>query len=350
MKLIGQALHGIPRRPLAALLAVLAACNLLTWLGAFELAAVQPGIHALAGLAWIFGARHAFDVDHIAAIDNVTRKLRQEGRRPVAVGFFFALGHSSVVVALSAAIALGARGAEGDFGMLKHFGSLFGTGVSAAFLTLIGLLNLAVLLPLLRRCRAHRRGDAGPLREEEIEDLLDRRGLFARGFRFLNRRIDRSWKMYPLGVLFGLGFDTATEVAILGLSATLATHAGMPLWGIMIFPFLFTAGMTLMDSLDGLIMLRAYHWALSDAVRRLYFNTLITAMAVGTALLIGTLEWLQLLAPHLGRGVAPRWLLNLDFGTLGLAVVAAMLAVWALAFAHYRLRVAPRTALAADGD
>ncbi|MEJ2654126.1 MAG: HoxN/HupN/NixA family nickel/cobalt transporter [Acidihalobacter sp.] len=352
MNYLNRALQGIPRRPLAVLLLTLAGFNLLSWIGAFGLASIQPSILGLAGLAWVFGARHAFDVDHIAAIDNVTRKLRQEGKRPVAVGFFFALGHSTIVIALSAVVALGARGMKAQFGEFSDFGGIFGTSVSATFLTLIGLINLVVLWQLVKAWRDHRRGrDTRALREEDINALLDQRGFFANIFRFLFRRVSRSWHMYPLGVLFGLGFDTATEIAILGISATLATTSDFPLWGIMIFPFLFTAGMTLMDSLDGLVMLRAYHWALSDAVRRLYFNTIITAMAVGTALVIGTLEWLQLLGPRLGAdGPFWSWLDGLDFGTIGVAVVLLMLATWALAIVYYRLRVAPGAALAEQGD
>jgi high-affinity nickel-transport protein len=352
MNYLEQALHGIPRRPLAVLLLTLLAANVVSWLAAFGLAAIQPGILGLAGLAWVFGARHAFDVDHVAAIDNVTRKLRQEGRRPVAVGFFFALGHSTVVIALSAVIALGARGFKSQFGEFSKFGGIFGTGVSATFLTLIGLINLVVLWQMVKVYRDYRRGHGTQvLREENIDALLDQRGFFAGIFRFLFRRVSRSWHMYPFGVLFGLGFDTATEIAILGISATLATTSTFPLWGIMIFPFLFTAGMTLMDSLDGLVMLRAYHWALSDALRRLYFNTIITAMAVCVALLIGTLEWLQILSPGLGgKGPFWAWLDDLDFGTIGFAVVLIMLATWALSIAYYRLRVAPRAALESNGD
>lgn len=352
MRQLDTLLQGIPRRPLAALLLTLLAFNLLSWLAAFGLASIQPGILGLAGLAWVFGARHAFDVDHIAAIDNVTRKLRQEGKRPVAAGFFFALGHSSIVVALSTAVALGARGIQTRFDGFSAFGSVFGTGVSAAFLTLIGLLNLVVLWQLVGAWQALSGGrDSSALQQKDINALLDRRGLFARLFRFLFRRVNHSWQMYPIGALFGLGFDTATEIAILGISATLASSADFPLWGIMIFPFLFTAGMTLLDSLDGLVMLRAYQWALTDALRRLYFNVVITAMAVATALMIGTLEWLQLLGPRLGaEGVFWRWLDGLDFGMVGVAVVLLMLLTWALAIAYYRLRIAPRALLAGNGD
>lgn len=347
MNMLEHALHGIPRKPLMVLAGTLLGLNLVSWLGAFGLATLQPDILGLAGLAWAFGARHAFDVDHIAAIDNVTRKLRHEGKQPVGVGFFFALGHSTVVVALSAVVALGARGIKREFGDFSHYGGVFGTTISALFLTVIGILNLLVLLQLIKAYRNYRHGRiTGALCEEAIEDLLAQRGLLARGFRFLFRHISSSWHMYPLGILFGLGFDTATEIAILGLSATLATTAEFPLWGIMIFPLLFTAGMTLMDSIDGLVMLRAYHWALSDALRRLYFNTLITGMAVGVALIVGTLEWLQVLGPKLGGNNGFwRWLDSLDFGTVGFTVVLLMLGSWAAAIAFYRWRIAPRAAM-----
>ncbi|APZ43324.1 HoxN/HupN/NixA family nickel/cobalt transporter [Acidihalobacter ferrooxydans] len=339
MTYLDHALRGIPQRPLTVLLLTLLALNALSWAAALGLAAIQPGIIALAGLAWVFGARHAFDVDHIAAIDNVTRKLRQEGKRPVAVGFFFALGHSSIVIALSAVVALVGRNLKTQFGSLAEFGGFFGTGVSAAFLTFMGLVNLFVLWQLIKTWRAHRRGhDTRALQEAHLSALLDQRGYFARLFRFLLRRVSQSWHMYPIGVLFGLGFDTATEIAILGISGTLATHAGFPFWGIMIFPFLFTAGMTLMDSLDGLVMLRVYHWAMSDVLRRLYFNLIITAMAVSLALVIGTLEWLQLLGSRLGDD-SPfwTWLETLNFSVIGFAMVAAMLAAWIIAIAYYRL-------------
>ncbi len=342
MRAIDRVLQGIPRRPLALLLLGLLALNALSWAAALGLARLQSGILALAELAWVFGARHAFDADHIAAIDNVTRKLRQQGKRPVTVGFFFALGHSTIVIALSAVVALMGRGLETQFGRFSAFGGVFGTSVSAAFLTLIGLVNLFVLWQLVQAWRDHRHGRHGALREADLNLLLDRRGFFANLFSFLFRRVNHGWQMYPIGLLFGLGFDTATEIAILGISGTLATHADFPFWGIMIFPFLFTAGMTLLDSLDGLAMLRAYHWAMSDALRRLYFNTIITAMAVGLALIIGTLEWLQLLGPRLGgQGPFWAWLDGLDFGTIGFAVVLAMLATWAVSIAYYRLRVAP---------
>ncbi len=348
MKYISFILQGIPRRPLIVLLLTLLMFNVLAWFATLSLDSLQPGIFALAGLAWFFGARHAFDIDHIAAIDNVTRKLRQEGKRPVGVGFFFALGHSTIVIALTAVIAFGVHGLKsGKFQAISQFGSIFGTGVSAAFLTFIGIINLVVLWQLIKAWQDHRQGrDVPALKEENINALLEKRGFFARIFHFLFRRVDQSWHMYPIGILFGLGFDTATEVAIIAITAKLASTSHMPVWGIMIFPFLFTAGMTLMDSLDGLVMLRAYHWALSDGLRRLYFNTTITAMAVIIALGIGTLEWLQIVGAHLGltnHGGFWGWVEGVDFGVLGISAVIVMIVTWAFAIAYYRWRIVPQT-------
>lgn len=331
--------RGMPRR-LIWLLVALFLGNLLSWLLALHLSGFQSSLLGLAALAWGFGARHAFDIDHIAAIDNVTRKLTRQNRQPVAIGFCFALGHSTVVIALSAVIAWGGRGLKGHFQSLVDFGSLFGTGISAIFLTVIGLINLVVLWQLVLTYLNHRRGQASATQcDDAINAVLARRGLLAVLLRFVFRRINHSWQMYPLGILFGLGFDTATEIAILGISASLATSTDFPLWGIMVFPALFTAGMTLMDSLDGLIMLRTYHWALSDSVRRLYFNVTITALSVAVALVIGTLEWLRILAPHWGKKSAfQAWLNSLDFSVLGLIVLACMLGTWLLALGYQRLR------------
>lgn len=345
--------QGIPRRPLKWLLGTLLLGNLLSWLAALELARFQSSLLGLAALAWGFGARHAFDVDHIAAIDNVTRKLTQEQRRPVGIGFFFALGHSTVVIALSALVAWGARGLKANFHSLAHFGSLFGTGISALFLTLIGLINLVVLGQLIQTLFRYRLGQVQPEQgTAAIDLLLARRGFLTRFFRLLFRNINQSWQMYPLGILFGLGFDTATEIAILGMSASLATSTDFPLWGILVFPALFTAGMTLMDSLDGLIILRTYHWALSDLLRRLYFNTLITALSVALALVIGTLEWLQVLAPDwVAAGGFWDWLKDLDFSTLGFIAVGGMIAAWLLAILYQRLQgPADQAPLASEQD
>lgn len=351
MNHLARALRGIPRRPLKLLLCTLVAGNIIAWLAAVGLAVNQTGILALASLAWILGIRHAFDVDHIAAIDNVTRKLHHSGQRPVAVGFFFALGHSTIVVVLSVVIVLGVQGLQAPILSLGHVGALFGTGLSASFLTVIGGVNVVVLWHLIKVYRDHHRAgddDASP-NAGAVDALLDQRGVLARALRFLFRRVDRSWHMFPVGLCFGLGFDTATEIAILGIAAELGSGAErLSLLGIMVFPFLFTAGMTLMDSLDGLIMLRAYQWAVSDGRRRLHFNILITGIAVIAALMIAALEWLQLAGLRWGSAsVFWNRLEGLDFSVIGIAVVAVMLATWAIAIV-YVARATPT--LSAGGE
>lgn len=324
-------------RSTGRILILLIALNILAWGLLGTLGRVDAALLGMGILAYGFGLRHAFDADHIAAIDNVTRKLRQEGQHPQAVGLFFSLGHSTVVFALTAALVLAVRTTQAHLPMLQHWGSLVGTLVSAVFLTLIGLINLVIFSRLWRAFRARRRWGHPATGDEELESLLARRGLFARLLRGVYRQIDHSWKMYPVGMLFGLGFDTASEIAILGVSAAAAQNGHLPLWGVMVFPLLFTAAMSLMDTLDGLVMLRAYDWALADASRKLTYNTVLTGISVFLALAIGLIEWLQVLAPALGlqRGL---WhtLETLDFSQIGLAITLIMLLGWAMAYGYYR--------------
>src|SRR5580693_9030233 len=232
--------------------------NAAAWLWAVVAFHNYPVLLGTAALAYSFGLRHAFDADHICAIDNVTRKLMQEGRRPVGVGFFFSLGHSTVVVALSLAIAVAATLVKGHLPALQRVGALVGTSVSAGFLLLVAAINLVVLVEIFAAFARARRGE--PLEEQDVGAMLDRRGLIGRCFRPLLRVVDRSWKMYPVGLLFGLGFDTASEVALLGIAAVEAGK-GLPVFTILLFPLLFTAGMSLIDTADGIMMVGAYGWA-----------------------------------------------------------------------------------------
>ncbi|MDY0329261.1 MAG: HoxN/HupN/NixA family nickel/cobalt transporter [Thiomonas sp.] len=326
---------GFDRRVLSATGFTLLALHLAAW---GWLLALLPGHPALLGiglLAYFLGLRHAFDADHIAAIDNVTRKLRQDGQRPVAVGLFFSLGHSGVVVLLSAMVALLARDAHAFMRTAGVAGGWIGTLVSAAFLTLIGLVNLALFRRLLRLLLAARRGEV--VSQAAVERLLAQRGGVSRWFHAVYARIRASWQMLPLGFLFGLGFDTATEVAVLGLSAAFAQHSHFPVWGVLVFPLLFAAGMSLMDTLDGLAMLKVYDWAMQDAARKLGFNVVITGLSVLVALVIGGVEWLQWLGEHAGvTGSLWAGLESLDFSAIGLAVTALLLGTWVLAWRHYR--------------
>ena len=243
-----------------------------------------------AALAYSFGLRHAFDADHIAAIDNVTRKLMQEGSRPVGVGLFFSLGHSTIVVALTVAIAVATTALQGRFDAFKSFGAMVGTLVSALFLFAIAIANIVVLVSVWRTFQTVKSG--GRFVEEDLDLMLANRGLLGRLFRRFFRLIERSWQMYPLGILFGLGFDTATEVGLLGISATQASQ-GLSIWSILVFPALFTAGMTLIDTTDSILMLGAYGWAFIKPIRKLYYNLTITAVSVLVAVIVGGLESAQ---------------------------------------------------------
>jgi nickel/cobalt transporter (NiCoT) family protein len=284
--------------------------------------------------AYLFGLRHAFDADHIAAIDNTTRKLLQQGRRPVGVGFFFSLGHSTIVFALSATLALSARVVHSEIPAFQRYGAGIGTGVSGTFLWIIGVLNLIVLLDIVRIFREMRGGEYD---RERLENRLLERGMMSRFFGGFFRLIDASWKMYPLGLLFGLGFDTATEVGLLALAAGAATHA-VPFAAILSLPLLFAAGMSLMDTLDGAFMSQAYGWAFRNPVRKVYYNITITSLSVVVALAIGTVELLQVASTQLALEGGPwDWLNGLDFETLGYGIVALFLLMWGASVALWRL-------------
>ena len=322
----------------AGLYGLLICANVGAWIWAFTAFAGHPALLATASLAYSFGLRHAFDADHIAAIDNVTRKLMAEGRKPISVGLWFSLGHSTVVVGLSLLIAATTAALQDRFEAMKNIGSLIGTGVSVAFLFLIAAANLVVLGGVWRTFNSVKRG--GPLVAEDVDRLMAGRGLLARVFRPVFGIVRRSWHMYPLGLLFGLGFDTATEVGLLGISASTATQ-GVSVWSIMIFPALFTAGMTLLDTTDSILMVGAYGWAFAKPIRKLYYNMTITLVSVVVALLVGGVEALGLLADRFKldgafwEGVGT---LNDNFGVLGLVIVGVFAVSWAVSVAVYRYK------------
>jgi nickel/cobalt transporter (NiCoT) family protein len=325
------------RAKLIGLYALLIAANLLAWLWAglaFQGNAVLLGT---ALLAYGFGLRHAVDADHIAAIDNVTRKLMQEGKRPIAVGFFFALGHSTVVIAAAVIVALTASSLESSYPGLMEAGGVIGTAVSALFLFVIAAINIVVMVGVFRLFRRVRGG--GSYGDDELEIFLAQRGLMGRLFRRVFRLIARSWHMYPLGFLFGLGFETATEIALLGISASAAAR-GLSVWSVLVFPALFTAGMSLVDTTDGVVMLGAYGWAFVNPIRKLYYNLTITGVSVVVAVVVGGIEALGLVADKFGLegGV---WdavnFANNNFGTLGYAIIAIFVASWLVSFVVYRV-------------
>ena len=327
----------VVRGRIVAMYACLLGYNLLAWVLALLIFGRTPSLLLLALTAYTFGLRHAFDADHISAIDNVTRKLMQEKKRPVGVGFFFSLGHSTIVVALTVFIAITAMAIK-NFANLQAIGGLVGTFVSALFLFLIAIINIVVLVDVYRAFHTVRSG--GEYNDLALDESLNNRGLMGRFFRPLLKITDQSWQMYPVGVLFGLGFDTATEVGLLGIAATTAGK-GLPVASILIFPALFTAGMTLMDTTDSILMLGAYGWAFEKPMRKLYYNLNITLISVVVALVVGSLEALNILATELHLS-GPVWdqigNLNDNFGIVGVVIVLLFLASWAVSTLIYKVK------------
>jgi high-affinity nickel-transport protein len=285
-----------------------------------------------AALAYTLGMRHAFDADHISAIDNTTRKLMSEGKRPLAVGFFFSLGHSSVVAVLALLLTFGIKALgsqlKDEDSQLHHYTSLIGLTVSGTFLMLIAILNLIILVSIVGVFIQMRKGTYS---EEELEKHLNSRGLLMRFFGPIARRIDASWKMYPLGVLFGLGFDTATEIGLLVLAGT-SVIAGLPWWAVLSLPLFFAGGMSLLDTIDGSFMNFAYGWAFSKPVRKVYYNIIITGLSVAVALFVGGLELCQVFAQQLNlTGGFWDYALAFNLNSAGYFIVGAFVVVWTVA-------------------
>jgi high-affinity nickel-transport protein len=313
------------------------------------LAAAVPGQYAVEGadgpgvfgwatgiLAMTLGMRHAFDVDHIAAIDNTTRKLAADGKRPLAVGFYFSLGHSTVVFLMCIALGFGVAAfntqVQNKGSLLHQVTGVIGPTVSGVFLVVIAIINILLVVGIVRVFRRMRTGEFD---ESQFEAELNKRGLMNRVFGRLADRIDASWKIYPLGVLFGLGFDTATEITLLVLSGA-AVLGGLPWWAVLSLPFLFAAGMCLFDTLDGVLMNLAYGWAFLSPARKVYYNVVITVMSAFIALVIGVVQLFSVLAASLGwQSPFLDWFDSLGF--LGYAIVATLLATWLIALLVWRV-------------
>jgi high-affinity nickel-transport protein len=329
---------GSTKAKVIGLYTLLAGFNLAAWCWAFAAFHRFPVLLGTAFLAYSFGLRHAVDADHIAAIDNVTRKLMQQGKRPVAVGLMFSLGHSTIVVVGSIAIAATALALQHRIDGVREVGGVIGTLVSTLFLFAIAIVNLVVLHSVYRTFMRVRRGE--PYVDEDFDLLLGNRGFLSRLFRPMFNLIQSSWHMYPLGFLFGLGFDTATEIGLLGISAAEASK-GLSVSSILVFPVLFAAGMSLIDSTDNVLMLGAYGWAFVKPIRKLYYNITITSVSVVVALAVGGIEALGLLAGefHLtGRWWGWVGKLNENFGMLGYGIVALFALSWILSIAIYKWR------------
>jgi high-affinity nickel-transport protein len=338
--------------------AVVAALHVIGWGTLIFLVAPQ---HLTAGdkvfgigvglTAYALGMRHAFDADHIAAIDNTTRSLMAQGRRPLGTGFFFSLGHSSVVFGLALVISLGVTRVIGpvadESSALHHYTGVIGTSVSGAFLYLIAAVNIVILAGILRMFTAMRRGDYD---EAALEEQLANRGLLNRFLGRFSRSIRSSWQMYPLGMLFGLGFDTATEITLLVLAGSGAA-AGLPWYAILCLPVIFAAGMSLLDTIDGSFMNVAYGWALARPVRKVYYNITVTGLSIAVALIVGTAELLGLFAEQLGwRGGFWDWVAGLDLNVIGFVIVGMFVVTWLGALLVWRVgRIEERWAVQPEG-
>ncbi len=324
------------KRRLIGIYAILIGFNIGVW-AALLLSSARYGVLlGLAPIAYGFGLRHAVDPDHIAAIDNTTRKLMQDGKRPVGVGFFFSLGHSTVVFALSVLIALSASYVKTNLPNMRLVGGVIGTAVSGGFLVIIATINAVVFWDIYKTWRKVVKG--GTYDEQTLDEYLSNRGLLARLFRPMLKVVSNSWNMYPIGLLFGLGFDTASEVGILGMSAT-AGVGGMPVWYILLLPLLFVAGMSLVDTTDGVAMLGAYGWAFVRPVRKLYYNMNITLISILVALVIGGIEVLQVIGTETGAtGGIWDWAANVPFSILGFYIIGIFLGSWIISMVVYKLR------------
>ena len=328
------------RSRLIGIYAFLILATVLIWGWALAVLHDTPVLMGTALLAYSFGLRHAVDADHIAAIDNVTRKLMQQGQRPVGVGFYFALGHSAIVLGMSVAVAIAASAVSGSFNSMKAVGGVVSTCVSALFLFAIAFFNILVLISVYRTFHAVKRGER--FSDDDFDLLLNKRGFLSRFFRPLFGLVSKSWHMLPIGFLFGLGFDTATEVALFGISATQASQ-GVSAATILVFPALFAAGMSLIDTTDGVLMLGAYGWAFMKPIRKLYYNMTITAVSVVVALIVGGLETLNLIGDQLGlTDGGGFWgaigAINDNFGILGYVIIGIFAVSWIGSVAFYKLK------------
>ncbi len=321
-----------------ALLILLLVVNALAWAFAIIEFKQNTVLMGMAFLAYSFGLRHAVDADHIAAIDNVTRKLMQQGVTPVSVGAYFSFGHSTIVILASLAIAAATATFQVDLDWFHHVGGTIGTVVSATFLLLFSAINFVIFISVYRKFRQIKRGEM--VKENVTHLLKNNGGILVRIFKSAFKMVNKSWHMYFVGFLFGLGFDTATEVGLLGISATSATH-GVNTWSIMIFPLLFAAGMALIDSLDNFVMIGAYGWAFSKPVKKLYYNMTITGISVLIALLIGGIETLGLLADKLDlNDGAWKYInsVNDNFGSIGYWVIGLFILCWLMSGINYYVR------------
>lgn len=308
------------------------------FIAAFIIGQLSPVLGGLGLVAYAFGLRHGVDADHIVAIDNTTRKLLQDGQRPFTVGMWFSLGHSAVVFVLTLALVFATRSIVAELPAVQSAGQIIGLAVSGTFLIVIGLVNVLIVVGIYR-VFVELKGGNEKLNAAELEDLLNKRGVLNRLFRPLFGVIRKPWHIFPVGFLFGLGFDTATEIALIAISVGVGVSSSIPIWMILILPLMFTCGMVFVDTTDGVIMRSAYGWALVNPLRKVYYNLTLTIVSVVVAFGIGGIEILTLVAGRLGL-TGPFWdsLEGLDFETIGFSIIALFVAAWGFSVAYWKYK------------
>ena len=295
-----------------------------------------PILAGLGIVTYVLGLRHGVDADHIVAIDNTIRKLLQDDQKPFSVGLWFSLGHSTVVMGLIVALVFATQSVVGALPVLRSGGAIIGTMVSGVFLWLMALVNVVIVLGIFRIWKGMKKGD---LDQDGLDNLLENRGFLNRYFQPLFRIVKKPWQIYPIGCLFGLGFDTASEIALLGISVGVGLSSAVPLWTIIILPLTFTCGMVLVDASDGVLMRVAYGWAFLNPLRKIYYNLTVTLISILVAVVIGTLELLSVLANEL-RLSGPFWTLlsSLNFETIGYGIIGIFLSAWIVSLAYWKYK------------
>jgi high-affinity nickel-transport protein len=335
-----QNLAGSEKAKIAIIFAVLIAITVFGFSAAFVIGKIAVVLAGLGIVAYVFGLRHGVDADHIAAIDNTTRKLMQEGKRPFTVGMWFSLGHSTVVVGLIVGLVVATRTIAGNITALQSTGAVIGTLVSGSFLWIIGFINAVILIGIYKIFQTLKQGR---LNQQELDNLLENRGFMNRFFRPLFKVISKPWQIFPVGVLFGLGFDTASEVALIAISVGIGVSTSIPLYYILILPLLFTCGMVTVDSADGVAMRLAYGWAFLNPIRKIYYNLTVTIISVLVAWAIGTVELMQVLVNELNFSgwfwISLRsWLNALNFEMIGFGIIGIFVFSWLLSFGYWRYK------------
>jgi high-affinity nickel-transport protein len=331
-----QNLTGNEKIKVALIFSVLIGITAFGFSAAFVIGKIAVVLAGLGIVAYVFGLRHGVDADHIAAIDNTTRKLMQEGKRPCTVGMWFSLGHSTVVVALIVALVFATRAITSNIAALQSTGAVIGTLVSGSFLWIIGFINAVIVIGIYKIFQTLKQGK---LNQQELDNLLENRGFMNRFFRSLYKVINKPWQIFPVGVLFGLGFDTASEVALIAISVGIGVSTSIPLYYILVLPLLFTCGMVTVDTADGVAMRLAYGWAFLNPIRKIYYNLTVTVISVLVAWAIGTVELLQVLATELNlNGGFWSWLTALNFEMIGFGIIGIFVFSWLLSLGYWRYK------------